>query len=97
MIGKFEVIDEQHRRWPAKNGKEGEAYEITLVDVTTPLRHALNHKVRYSLSEEEKPVYWKKLLGKRVEMGITDMFMSPGSPLPSVRGSIIGSELDNKK
>lgn len=97
MIGKFAVIDEQHRRWPGKNGKEGEAFELTLMDVTTPMRYTLNHKVRYSLSEEEKAQYWKKLMDKTIELGVTDVFVSNGSPLPTVRGAIISVQGQDKK
>lgn len=89
MIGKFVVVDEQYRRWDQQNGKVGEAYELTLLDVTTPPRHALNHKVRYTMTEDEQKAHWKKLLDKTVSLAVTDMFAGKGSPLPTVRGQIL--------
>jgi hypothetical protein len=88
MLAKFQVFTEVHNRWPAKGDRPGgESYNLLLLDMSKPSKHALRAMYQYRMSEEEKGQYWGKLDGKIIEVGVNEIVNGDKSPV--LRGSIV--------
>jgi hypothetical protein len=88
MLAKFQVFTEVHNRWPAKGERPaGESYNLLLLDMSKPSKHALRAMYQYRMTEEEKAQYWGKLDGKMIEVGVNEI--ANGDKSPVLRGSIV--------
>jgi hypothetical protein len=88
MLAKFQVFTEVHNRWPAKADRPaGESFNLLLLDMSKPSKHALRDMYHYRLTDEERAQYWGTLDGKLIEVGVNDI--SNGDKGPVLRGSIV--------
>ena len=85
---KFQVFTKVHNRWPAKGDRPaGESFNLLLLDMSKPSKHALRDMYQYRLTDEEKPPYWGKLDGKVIEVGVNEI--NNGDRGPVLRGAIV--------
>lgn len=92
MICKFQVFAEIHNKWPAKGTRPaGEAYNLLLLDMTLPAKHALRDLYNYRMTEDEVGKYYGQLERRIIEVGVTQIYTGDGKPL--LRGEIVKTDL----
>jgi hypothetical protein len=89
MIALFQVHKQTYIHWPAKNGKPaGEAFDLDLINMSTPAEHAYRGTLPYRLSPEEKEKYWGKVERKFIEVAMHEIQTTQRGPV--LRGHILG-------
>lgn len=89
MIVPFQVHKQTYGHWPAKNGKPAdESFDLDLIDMSLPAKHAYRGVLPYRLSPDEKEKFWGKVDRKFLEVAVHEIQQTQRGPV--LRGAILG-------
>jgi len=89
MKAVFQVHKQTYSNWPARNGKPaGEAFDLDLIDMTTPSEHAYRGMLPYRLTPDEKLRFWDKVDRQSIIVSVHEIVTTQRGPV--LRGKILG-------